>query len=323
MQIVPCLALGGALAGALVMPATAQTWPARPIRLVMPYPTDGGGDIAGRAVAARLAEALGQPIVIDNRPGAGTTIGTAIVARAAPDGYTLLLANSALAINLTLYPKLPYESLADLAPVSLVATNPSLIVVHPSLPANSVKELIALAKAQPGKLGYSSSGAGRGSHLGAALFASMAGVQLTHVPYGGAATALAGVTGGQVQLMFATTVAALPHLQAHRLRALAVTSGKRSAQLPDLPTVAEAALPGYEFTSWYMLVAPAGTPESVLARLHQDLKRVVDDPRVRQQLAKEGADIGGSSSAEAAAYLKADIARWAKVIRETGVKPEG
>jgi tripartite-type tricarboxylate transporter receptor subunit TctC len=308
-------ALGAAHAGASVFPS-------KPVRLIVPFPAGGGVDIVARSLAPHLTERWGQQVVVDNRPGAGATLGADIAARAAPDGHNLLLANTAHAINATLFAKLPYDPVRDFQPISLVATQPSVLVVHTSVPAKSVQELIALAKARPGELNYASSGNGTPPHLSAAMFENLAGVQLNHVPYKGAAPALTDLLAGQVQLMFATIISAGPHLQSGRIRALALTSPRRSAAMPELPTIAESGVPGFEATAWFMLMAPAKTQPALVQRLSADVAAVVGKQELSSRFAKEGAETVGSTPEQAAAFLQSEIARWGKVIKASNIRPE-
>ena len=302
--------------------AAAPQYPSKPVRLIVPFPAGGGVDIVARLLTPHLSERWGQQVIVDNRPGAGATLGADLAAKAAPDGYNLLLANTAHAINATLFKKLPYDAVKDFRPISLVATQPSVLVVHPAVPVKSVKELIALAKAKPGQLNYASSGNGTPPHLSAKMFESMAGIEMTHVPYKGAAPALTDLLGGQVQLMFATIVSSAQHVQSGRVRVLAVTSAKRSPTFPDLPTVAEAGVPGFEATAWFMLLAPAKTPDAVVQQVSRDTVAVLARPDVRARFAKEGAEAVGSTPDRAAAYLKSEIARWGKVVRAANIHAE-
>jgi len=302
--------------------AAQQDFPSKPVRLIVPFPAGGGVDIVARSLAPHLTERWGQQAVVDNRPGAGTTLGADLAAHAAPDGHNLLLTNTAHAINATLFRKLPYDPVRDFEPISLVATQPSVLVVNTALPAKSVKELIALAKSRPGQLNYASSGNGTPPHLSAAMFENLAGVSLNHVPYKGAAPALTDLLAGQVQLMFATIISVTPQLPSGRIRALAVTSPKRSAALPDVPTIAESGVAGYEATAWFMLLAPAKTPGALVQRISRDAAAVVAKPDVRARFVKEGAETVGSTPDRAAAYLTIEIARWGKVIKAANIQPE-
>ena len=300
----------------------ASDFPDKPVRLIVPFAPGAAQDLTGRLIAQKLSEAWGRQVIVDNRAGAGSTIGAEIAARAVPDGYTLLLANEALAINATLQAKSAIDARKDFAPVSLVVINPRLFVTNPAVPAETIKDLIAIARAKPGEIRYGSSGVGTGPHLAGALLASMAKVDMTHVPYKGAAPALTDVMAGQIQLAALTIMSALPQVQSGKLKALAVTSSKRSSALPNVPTVAESALPGYEATAWSMVVAPAHTPRRIVARIQADTARFLAAPDVRERLAREGAEPVGSTPDESAAYLSAEIARWAGVIKQAGIRAE-
>jgi tripartite-type tricarboxylate transporter receptor subunit TctC len=302
--------------------AAAQDYPARPITLVVPYAAGGGNDVIARAVSARMSVQLGQQIVIENRGGAGGTIATRQVAKAEPDGYTLLIATSSLAINPLLYPNVGYDPRKDFAPVGLIATSANIVLVHPAVPARSVAELIALAKAQPGKLDFASTGSGSSVQLSAELFAAMAGIKLNHVPYKGSAPALNDLVGGHVAMMFSTMASAVGLARSDKLRALAVTGAKRSRLFPDLPTVAEAGLPGYAAELHYGIVAPAGTPRPIVERLNAALNAALADDEVRRRLATDGAEPLPSSPAAYAADIAAEEAKWSEIIRRTGVKGE-
>jgi len=314
-----CLALAVLAAGA----GAADPYPSKPIRFVVAFPPGGGTDLVARTIAPRLAERLAQQVVVDNRPGAGGNLGTEIVAKSAPDGYTMLMGSvGPLAINASLFARLPFDPLKDLAPVTLAASTPNILVVHPSLPVTSVQELIALAKARPGAINFASSGQGTPAQLAGELFNSMAAVKMVHVPYKGAAPALADLLGGQVQVMFSTMPPALPHVAAGRLRALAVASLQRSPAAPELPTVDEAALPGFEATTWHGVMVPAATPSAVVAKLHHDIVAVLRMPDVAERLSSQGAEAIGSTPQAFAAYIRAEAAKWAKVVRESGAKAE-
>jgi tripartite-type tricarboxylate transporter receptor subunit TctC len=304
------------------LPEKARAWPERPIRLIVPYPAGGGVDIVARAVSGSLGERLGQAVVVDNRPGAGSVIGVDLAAKAQADGHTLVFVNLAYAVNATLVPKLPYDALRDLYAVSLLGTQPHVLVAHPSVPAKSVRELIALAQAKPGQITYASSGVGTGPHLAAELFAMLAGVKLNHIPYKGAAPAIIDVMGGQVQINFSTIVTAMPYAQSGRLQFLAVTSPQRAQVLPAVPTIAESGLPKYEALGWYVLMVRAGTPAPILARIHGGIVGALKDAAVRERLIKDGAEVVGNTPDEAARFLKAEIARWGAVVKSAGIKPE-
>ena len=304
------------------MPAFAQTYPARPIRFIVPFPPGGGNDIVGRIVALKLGERLGQQIVVDNRGGAGGTIGTDLAAKAAPDGYTILINNISLAVNATLMPKLPYDTLRDLAPVSLVGRQPNILVVHPGIAARSVQELLAMARAKPGAVNYGSGGIGTASHLATELLKLMAHVELVHVPYKGLGPALTDLMGGRLQLVISTMASALPHVRAEKMRPLAVTTASRSPFFPDLPTMDEAGVRGYDFSTWYALLVPRGTPGDIVRRLNTELGHVLQSAFVTEQFAAQGLEPTPSSPAQLAAHLKSEVAKWGTVIRASGAKPE-
>ncbi len=298
------------------------TFPSRPIRLISPFTPGGGNDLVSRAVAVAMTRNIGQSVVVDNRPGANTIVGMEIVARAAPDGYTLIMTSSTQAINATLYPKLPYDSIKSFAPVTVVGSSPLIVAVPPSSPIKSITDLIAAARAKPGELTYPSAGTGNATHLGGELFASMAGVTLTHVPYKGSGPGLTDLSAGRLSVAFSTALSVVPFVNGGRLRAIAVTSAKRSSFMPDLPTVAESGLPGYEAGSWYGVVAPANTPRPVISRLHAEIVKVLVLPDVRDRLVSQGIDPVGNTPDEFAAYLKSEIGKWAKIIKSTGVTAE-
>ena len=308
---------------ALSAAAHAQVYPAKPLRMIVAYPPGGGTDIVGRMLAQKLGESLGQSVVVENRGGASGNIGTELAARAAPDGYTILMGNVAPnAINVSLFKDLAFDPVADFAPVSLVASTPNILVVHPSTPARTVKEVIALAKAKPGTLNFASAGMGSSSHLAGELFRILAGVEIVHVPYKGAGPAMVDVLSGQVQLYFATLPAAMPHVKPGKLAPVAVTSARRSPALPDLPTVAESGVPGYEASTWYGVLAPAHTSPAVVARLHGDIVKILADAALHARLADQGFDPVGSSPEEFGAYIKSEILKWGKAIRDAGIRPE-
>ena len=324
-RIVAALALLGIAAGAhgqSPAASAAASYPTRPIRLVVPSSPGGGTDIVGRVLAQRLGELLGQPLVVDNRPGAGTVIGTELAAKSTPDGYTLLMGLSTLAIDPSIHAKLPYDALRDFAPVSLVASVPNVLTVHPSVSAASVAELIALARAQPGRFSYGSAGLGTNPHLAAELFAAMTGIAWVHVPYKGSGPALIALLAGQVDLMFATLPSALQHIKAGKLRALGVSTATRAAALPEVPTIAEAGVPGYEALQWYGVLAPAGTPRPIVDRLSRDIARSLQAPDAQERLAVEGATPIGSTPDEFAEHLRRETEKWAAVIRKAGLKPD-
>lgn len=303
--------------------AIAQTtgYPSKPIRVVLPYPPGGGSDTIVRPLAQRLSGELGQQVVVDNRGGAGGNIGMEAVARAAPDGYTIVLALTAqLAVNVSLYKKLPYDPVRDYAPITLLATGPYLLVVHPSLPVTSVKGLVALARARPGEITYASSGNGSGGHLAAELLKTMTGTKMLHIPYKGGGPALVDVLAGQVQVLFATYVSSRGHLQAGRLRVLGVSTAKRPAAIPDMPTIAEAGVPGYDSGVWYAMLAPAGTPRDIVVKLNREIVRVLNQPDFRKQLVDQAIDPIGGTPEQLGDYIRSEIAKWAKVVKDSGAK---
>ncbi len=315
-----CLTFWAISAAFLIVPAVqAQNYPVKPVRIVVPTAPGGGTDLIGRLLAQNLSSQLGQQFMVDNRGGAGTTIGTAAVAKSPADGYTLLLTHSSLAFNATYYNKLPYDTLKDFAPISLVAEQPFLFAVHPSLPVKTVAQLITLAKKNPGQIAYSSGGAGSGPFMGAELFKQQAQVNILHVPYKGAGPAFTDLMGGQVQMMIATLSLGMPHAISGRVRALGVTSAKRLGATPQLPTVAESGLPGFEFSAWYGVLAPAGTPAAVMTRLHQAVGKAMTAPETREKF-EDGLIPLSSTSDEFTAYLKQEVIKWGNVVKSSGVK---
>ena len=301
--------------------AAAQAYPIKPIHLVVPFPPGGPTDIVGRLVAQKLSDALGQPVVVENRPGAGGTVGSAAVAKASPDGYTLLYGStSTLAIAPSLYPKAGYDPMKDFAPISLVSRGPIILAVNANVPAKSLREFIALAKSQPGKINYGSAGSGTPPHLAAELFKSVAGVDLLHVPYKGGAPAISDLAGGQVQVIFEGLPSLLPHIKSGKVRALAITGQKRDAALPDVPTMAEAGLAGYDANFWSGLVAPAGTPRDAIERLNGVLVKALASTEVREALARQGLEAAGTSPAEFAKFIAAEIEKWGRVVKASGAK---
>ncbi|HTS21999.1 MAG TPA: tripartite tricarboxylate transporter substrate binding protein [Casimicrobiaceae bacterium] len=312
--------LFGALV-AIAACASAQPYPNKPIRLVVPFPPAGTTDILAREVGQRLTEVLGQSVVIDNRPGAGGNIGSDLVAKSAPDGYTLLMATVGThAINASLYSRMPYDHIRDFAPIVLVAGVPNVLEVTPSLPVHSVADLIKLAKEKPGQLNFASSGSGTSIHLSGELFKAMAGVDMTHVPYKGSAPALTDLMAGQVQLMFDNLPSSLQQIKAGRLRAIAVTSAQRAPALPDVPTIAESGLPGYEASAWFGLVAPAGTPPAVIARINAAVNDWLHTPQAAEKLLAQGAVADGGTPEQFAAHIRAETDKWAKVVKASGAK---
>lgn len=298
--------------------ALAQAWPSRPIRMVVPLSPGGFADVPGRILAARLSASLGHNMFVENRAGAGGTIGADFVAKSAPDGHTLLFTGTPHVINAWIYKKLPYDPLKDFEPVALVASGPFVLVVNPQLPVSSVRELIAAAKAQPGKIDFASSGNGSAQHLVSALFASMAGIDLNHVPYKGSAPAMQDLLGGQVKLSFAGIPNVMPHVKAGRLRALAVSTPKRSPDLPDVPTVSEAGVPGYEATLWLNLAAPAGTPSKIVQRLVTEIGKALKEPELQHSFRAAGVEAAFLGPQELAAFMQAEYEKWGRVVRETG-----
>ncbi len=295
--------------------ALAQDYPAKPVRLIVPFPPGGGNDTIARLIGQKLAPVLGQQVLVDNRPGAGGTIGAELAAKAPADGYTLFLAGVAShGINPNLRKKLPYDPVRDFNGVSLIASAPLLVVVHPSLPVKTVKQLIALAKARPGAINFASNGAGGSSHLAVELFKMMTGTDMVHVPYKGLSSALTDLLSGQVQVMFSSAVAMLPQVRAGRLRAIAMTGNKRSPAIPDIPTVAEAGVPGYETGSWYGIVVPARTPRPVIERLGREVAAITRSPEISGRLTAEAVIPVGSTPDEFDAYIRKGLARWARVI---------
>jgi len=316
--------MGMALAtSAFVATASAQpqqTYPNRPIRFVVPFATGGGGDIVARLFGQKLADAFGQQVVIDNRPGAGGMIGAELAARASPDGYTLMMGSISHTVLPSMHKKLPYDIVKDFAPVSMLVSFPFLLLVHPALPAKSVTELIALAKAKPGQINYASGGNGSTAHMAAELFKSLTGINVVHVPYKGTAPALIGFLAGETGLAFYSASATLAHAKAGRLRALATTGERRSPSLPDLPTVAEAGVPGFVTGSWAGALAPAGTPKPIVAKLHGELTRILQLPEIRERLAAIDFEPVGNSPEEFGAIIRKEVVRWAKVVKESGAK---
>lgn len=303
--------------------AFAQSYPAKPIRFIVPFPPGGGNDTIARLVAQKLSAAAGAQVIVDNRPGAGGTIGAEAAARSPADGYTMFLAGVAThGINPNLRRKLPYDALRDFNAVSLIASAPLLVVVHPSLPAKSVKDLVALAKARPAQINYASNGAGGSSHLAVELFDMMTGVKMTHIPYKGLAPALTDLLAGEVQVMFSSAVAMLPQVKAGRLRAIAMTGAKRSAAIPAIPTVAESGVPGYETGSWYGVVVPAGTPTAAIERLSREIQAIVKSQEITSKLNEEAVIPVGSTPEGFDRHIRAELARWAKVIKAAKIELE-
>lgn len=316
------IACAGLFAFALLaIPAYSQ-YPARPIRLVVPFPPGGGTDTMARGIAPKLSEFLGQQVVPENRGGAGATIGAEIAAKSPPDGYTLMLATITNAIGATLYTKLNYDLVRDFSPITQLATTPHVLVVHPSVPVKTVKEFTALAKSRPGQLAYSSSGSGSAAHLAGELFSSLTGTKMVHVPYKGGGPSMIALVGGEVSVCFATMPSAVGYVRNGRLRGIAVTTDKRSPSMPDLPTIAETGVKGYEAGSWYGLSAPAGTPKEIINRVHAETIKVMALPEVKDRLTNTGFEIVTSNPEQFAAFTRNEIQKWGKLVKATGLKAD-
>jgi tripartite-type tricarboxylate transporter receptor subunit TctC len=300
----------------------AADYPLKPIRLIIPFAPGGGTDITARTIAMKLSEAWGQTVVADNRAGANGTIAVEIATKSPPDGYTLTMISSSHSVNVSLYKKLSYDLLKDLSPITQATTQPYALVVHPSVPAKSVKELIALAKARPGTLNYGSSGTGGLSHLSGALLASLAGLKMTHVPYKGGAPAMNDVIAGQIHMLFSTILQSHAHIKSGRLQALGVTTAKRSPAEPELPTMQEAGVPGYEVAGWYGVLAPANTPQPIINKLNREIVRILKAPESAARLAADGSEPVGSSPGQFAAHIKTEVAKWAKLVKEADIRVE-
>jgi tripartite-type tricarboxylate transporter receptor subunit TctC len=300
--------------------ALAQAYPAKPIRLVVTFAAGGGTDLAARTVVPKLSEALGQPIVVENRAGANGALGADAVAKSPPDGYTLVVGAAGTMVVAPHLSKLPFDPVKDFVPVSLLATSPFVVTVHPSVKSESIRELIALAKAQPGKLSFGTSGTGGAPQLSTELFKSMAGVDMLHVPYKGLGPAITDLLGGQIQVIFADIGLVVSHLKAGKLRGLAVTSASRSAALPDLPTVAEAGVPGYAAGTWYGIFAPAGTPPSIVSKLSEEIRKALAQPDVRANYIAQGVDAAGNTPEQFAAFMREESAKWGKVVKDANIK---
>jgi tripartite-type tricarboxylate transporter receptor subunit TctC len=319
-QTLTALFLGAILITPLT--AAAQQYPTKAIRFVVPFAPGGGTDIIGRVVAQALNDALGQPVVVDNRGGAGSTLGTEIVAKSPADGYTILFGNISLAFNATLYTKLRYDTIRDLAPISLSAVQPNILVIHPGLPAKNLKEFIELARAHPGKYNYASAGTGSGTHLAAELLKLQTKIDIVHVPYKGTGPALTDLLGGQINMMVSTFASALPHVKSGRMRALGVTTVKRSPAAPDVPTLIEGGVAGYDYSTWYGLLAPAGTPKPIIDMLNTTNRKVLARDDIKQKLESQGVDPIVNTPAEFSAYMKSETEKWGKVVKATGAKAE-
>lgn len=319
MRTILLLALGLIAGGWTALAAAQPSYPSRPVRIISPFAAGGGNDMLSRTVAAKLTESFNQQVIVENRVGANGIIGTEAAARAAPDGYTIVLIPSGHAVNASLRSKLPYDSIRDFTTISLVGTSPLVLAVHPALPAHQVKALVALARLRPGELSYVSAGIGSSGHLGGALFEVLAGIRMLHVPYKGMSLALTDLVSGQVTMTFGTSLSVVPHVRSNRLRALATTGAQRSPALPELPTVAET-LPGYEASLWYGFVGPARMPADVVRRLNTEIVAALNLPDVRERLAAQGVDVQSSTPEEFSKMLVADMARWAKVVQRAGIK---
>ena len=303
--------------------AQAQTYPTRPVRLIVPFAAGGILDIVSRAISEPLGTSLGQQVVVDNRGGAAGLIGTEIAARAAPDGHTLVTGHIGThAINVSLYPKLAYDPVKDFAPITMAAAFPLALMVHPALPAKSISELIALAKAKPGQLNFASAGSGSPTHMAGEMLKTMARIDIVHVPYKGNAGAINDLLAGRVQMFFSNLVTAMPHARAGKLRAIAVTTKKRSPQAPEVPAIAEGGLPSYEVTNWIGLFAPAGTPRTIVARLNREIVTVLSASEMKERFRTQGVDLVSSTPEEFGAFIRAEISKWSRVVKESGAKPE-
>ncbi len=320
-QTLLCIAL---IPGVAVSQAQSETgYPSKPIRMIVPSAPGSGPDIMARAIGQKLTEALGQAIVIDDKPGAGGIIGSEAAAKAPPDGYTLIMSNAgAHTVNPSLYAKLPYDPIKDFAPVTLVALAPNILIVHPTLPVRNIKELIALAKAKPGELTFGSGGNGSTAHLSGEMFKTMAGIDIVHIPFKGSPAAVIGVIAGQIALAIPNIPPALPHVRSGKLKALAVTTAKRAAGVPELPTVAESGLPGYEATAWFGVLAPAATPPQIIARLNAAIVKIAHAREMQERLTAEGADAVGNTPEQFAQIIRNDIAKWAKVVKASGARAD-
>ena len=317
--------VAGALAALAALAAStlvsAQSYPTKPIKMIVPFPPAGSTDISARAVAGKLGERLGQPVVIENKPGAGGNIGADVAAKAAPDGYTIFVGTVGTnAINQALYSKMPYDHLRDFAPVVLLSTTPNVLVTQPNFPVNSVKDVIDRAKAKPGEMTFASSGAGTSIHLSGELFNSMAGTKMQHIPYKGSGPMLIDIISGTVNIAFDNLSASMPHIKGGKLKALAVTGSKRSPVLPDLPTISEAGLTGYDSTSWNALYVPVGTPKEIIDKLNREVRAILESPETRKFFAEQGAEAGGGTPQQLDAFTRAETAKWAKVVKDSGAK---
>lgn len=315
----PSLTLCCALAA---MPAYAQQYPTKPVRVIVPSSAGGGTDIVARSLTPELSKRLGQQFVVENRAGAGTMIGTDVAAKSPPDGYTLLMGLSTLAINSALYKKVPYDPVKDFAPITVAVSSGSIIVVHPSVPVKTVKELISFARARPGQMNYASAGTGTYPHMTMELFLSMAKLKMVHIPYKGTGPAMVDMLAGHTAVMAGTMVTTVPQIRAGRLRGLGITTTRRSEAAPDIPTIAEAGLPGFESVQWYGLLAPANTPRDIVNRLHGEMVKILQQPAIRKRFAADGADVVANTPDQFAAYIKAELAKWDKVARGAGIEKQ-
>lgn len=322
MRHVVSISLLAASLAALAVPAGAQNYPTRPIRMVVPFSPGGGSDISARILADGLSEALGQTIVVDNRPGAGSILGCNIAAKSTPDGYTTLLGNISMAFNPALHKKMPYDAIRDFAPVTLVTQQPNILVANPGLPAKSFKAFLALAESQPGKLTFGSAGLGSGTHLAMEMLLMSRKLDLVHVPYKGTGPAITALLGNQISVFFSTYASALPHVKSGRLTAFAVTSGKRTRTLPEVPTVAESGFPGYEYNTWYGLLVPAGTPRAIVQKLNKTAVAVLNSDKTRQRYFAQGVDAIPSTSEQYVAHLRSEIEKWGKVVRAAKIQQQ-
>lgn len=302
--------------------AQAQDYPSRPIRMIVPFAPGGGSDISGRILAEGLTRALGQTVIVDNRPGAGSTIGADIAAKATPDGYTVFLGNISLAFNAALYKKLPFDALRDFAPVSLVVDQPNIMVSHPSLPAQSLKEFVELARSSPGKLTYASAGTGSGTHLAMEMLLMSLNMKLIHVPYKGTGPALTALLGNEISIFMSTFASALPHVKGGRLRTYGVTSAKRAPALPEAPTIAEAGVPGFEYSTWYGLLVPAATPRPIVQKLNKTTVGLLESAEIQKRYVSQGMDPIPSTAAEFSSKLKGETASWAKVVHAANIEQQ-
>jgi tripartite-type tricarboxylate transporter receptor subunit TctC len=316
------VAFASYILAAAAQSAFAQTYPTRPIRIICPYVAGGGSDFVARTIAQKLTDTVGQSVVVDNRPGGGTNIGAELVARAAPDGHTIFLGGTPATVNVTLYKKLPFDALTDFAPITMTTVAPNLLVVHPSLPVRTVKELMTLAKSRPGQLTYGSAGIASSNHLSGALFKTMAGIDIVHVPYKGGGAAVTDLLAGNISMYFSTTPSSMPHVRTGRLRALAVTSVRRSDIVPNIPTMAEAALPGFEMSAWHALFAPAATPPAIVKKLADEVVRALRQADVKERLASQGVDAVGTTPEELAAIVRENVAKYAKLVKAADIRIE-